>query len=253
LQEIVVTRAVIRFLDFTAVPELRLTVSNGGDERSMRKIFRAATNNRRVLVKFGLHIFIPYFITKLAKRGLVSFVFENVATDLSYTVSSDESGAVTLQVSGRDPRVRNKARYRGPLFSWLGNYQHYPRTTGPQKLRGALKQRNQARVAREREAMHLAAKTRFFTPQQLEYRKHTDIVKREHLHRSEGAKRRHERRKLTPKMTIDEMVASARGPITPKVPRILSVDFQDVCASDAENPDDQAELDAIYRDITTNK
>lgn len=197
------TKATVRFSDYS-VPDLRIYVSNGGNQSKMRRALRTACYKRRSAVKTDLASFIPHVIYQLRKLGLVRLESAKIRTDLTYSIGSGEDGAIMLRISGKE---RNEpVSFVGPFFRWLGNSE-LRITSNKMPLRGSVKQRRDARLAAVNAEYNKQHKTtrRFYTPLQQRMRKQRDAIIKEHKARSDGAKRRHERKRVTPKYSLDDL------------------------------------------------
>lgn len=196
------TNATVRFLDYP-IPELRFYVSSGGRQKEMRKALRRACYKRRILLAGSLDLFLPYAIVQFHKLGSTRMTLESVRADMRYSIGRDEDSNITIRISGTEDG--KKVDFTGYFFKWLGRSELVITSNKIPVLRGSVKQRRNARlaaIAEEYNKQH-KGKHKFYTPLQLKMQRQRDKLITEHRERSEGAKRRHERKREARQLPAD--------------------------------------------------
>jgi hypothetical protein len=238
-------RATIRLLDFP-VPELRITVTNGGEPAKIRQAFRTACYRKRSIVKFDTGAFFAPLLRQLAKLGLVKLTLNQVPTDYSYAIGSGERGALNLTISGKES-------FRGPFFRWVGSSERREYAK-QRRISGSVRARRAARLAADRaayEKQHKYSerfKFKVYTPYQRKLQAEHRQVLAEHYNKSHAASRREElKRRTGRKYKLSDF------PLPHERKRLITVDFAEKPSLARLDSTGDKELDAIYRDITTNR
>lgn len=232
-----------RFLDLP-IPDLNVHITGYGEPDRVRKFFYTACRGRHMLLRADLNAFVPFVIRELMRHTAVKLTTSEQRADLTYSFDQADNGAPQLRIVRTAGSVM---LYQGLFFKWLRNRESLA-TRPVGRPKGTTKAEMLAREAARRAAYNEQHKDgKRYTPEQLVMRKQHEKLVKEHLHRSEGAKRRHERKRHAPKLTLDEIDAiraketaqmRAPMPLPAKKSRMLSVDF----TSDDHERDDEGSL-----------
>ena len=234
--------AIFRFFDLP-IPDLNIHISGYGEPDRVRRFLRAATHRRHMLLRADIEQYVVHVICEMRKHTTVKITPHSYFADLTYSFDRDERGIPQLRIVRQEPAVfkngqhkgkryvKHTMLYHGGFFKWLRNRDTLPgRRVGRPKgtTKAVLLAREQQRRA---DYLEQHEQGKHYTPLQMRLRKQHESLLKESAHKSEGAKRRHETKRLAAKnkMTLAEWDAMHAPQ---KKYRKVKVDFSGISSVD---------------------